>query len=312
MRRSLDGGVTWEPARVVVDHSAFGRTIHNFVLIPDRRRKRVCALFCADYARAYCMFSRDDGVTFTLPEEITSVFDSFRDEYAFKVIAIGPGHGIQLHSERLLAPIWISPGTGAGGHRPNRCGTIYSDDGGETWRAGELVPDNLPNCNEAEAVELHDQRVMLNIRHSDLGRGIPPVETCYRAVSVSPDGATDWSEPMMDEALPDPVCFASVCRHPDGAILFSNCASHEAELATWARDRKNLTVRLSRDEGMTWRASRVIEPGVAGYSDLAVLPSGESLCLYEDGMHDRMADTVRLTLARFSVDWLESGSQSIL
>jgi len=305
IRRSTDGGVTWYPARVVVDHRDYGATVNNFVMIPDLARRRLCALFCADYARAYRMFSDDDGATFSEPEEITPILDGFRDAYDFKVVAVGPGHGIQLGNGRLVAPIWVSPGTGAGGHRPNRDGTIYSDDGGDTWHAGELVPDTRPCCNEATAVQLADGRVMLNVRHSDLGTGLPPVETCYRAVSVSADGATGWSEPRMDFALPDPICFGSICRYDATRIVFSNCASHGTELAKWARDRRNLTVRVSDDDALTWCASRSLEPGVAGYSDLAVLPDGTVLCLYEDGMIDRMTDTARLTLARFDLAWVE-------
>lgn len=306
MRRSLDGGQTWEPARVVVDHAGFGTTINNFILIPDRERRRICALFCTDYARAYRMFSDDDGAMFGEPEEITATFDGFRDAYDFKVIAIGPGHGIQLNGGRMVAPVWISPGTGAGGHRPNRAGTIVSDDGGETWQAGELVPDTLPCCNESEAVELSDGRVMLNLRHSDLGEGMPPIETCFRAIGISDDGATGWSAPEMHLSLPDPVCMGSTCRYDETTILVSNCASHGAELARFARDRRNLTVRASTDDGATWPYARVIEPGVAGYSDLTVLPGGSVLCFYEDGMIDHMTDITKLTVARFDLDWVRA------
>jgi len=38
---------------------------------------------------------------------------------------------------------------------------------------------------------------------------------------------------------------------------------------------------MSADDGRTWSAGRVLHPGPAAYSDLAVLPDGEILCLYE-------------------------------
>ena len=56
-------------------------------------------------------------------------------------------------------------------------------------------------------------------------------------ISISADGVTSWSEPTMDKNLPDPVCMGSICRLDKSTILFSNCASHEAKLAGWARDR---------------------------------------------------------------------------
>jgi len=302
MRRSCDGCKTWEEPRIVVDHQNFGTTINNFILIPDCNTGRVCALFCVDYARAFRMFSDDDCLTFSEPEDITNVFDGFRGEYDFKVIAIGPGHGIQLKRGRMIAPIWVSPGTSPGGHRPNRCGAIYSDDGGENWIAGELVPDTLPCCNESEAVELSDGQVMMIIRTYDLGDGVSDVDHCYKAKSYSPDGAGGWSEPLLDKELPDPICFSSVCRLDDDTLVFSNCACHEVEITNWARDRKNLTVKVSRDEGNSWTELLVLEPEIAGYSDLCVIDDGHVLCVYEKGMYgENMCKNSSLIVASFRI-----------
>ena len=40
------------------------------------------------------------------------------------------------------------------------------------------------------------------------------------------------------------------------------------------RDRKNVSVKFSEDEGGTWPVTRVIEPGFSGYSDVAVAKDG--------------------------------------
>ena len=44
-----------------------------------------------------------------------------------------------------------------------------------------------------------------------------------------------------------------------------------------------MTVKLSEDEGATWPVSRAVEPGISGYSDLAVGPDGAIYLLYERG-----------------------------
>jgi sialidase-1 len=44
--------------------------------------------------------------------------------------------------------------------------------------------------------------------------------------------------------------------------------------------------------------SKLLQPGQSAYSDLAVLPDGTILCLYEGGD--------KLTLARFGLDWVEA------
>jgi sialidase-1 len=74
------------------------------------------------------------------------------------------------------------------------------------------------------------------------------------------------------------------------------------------RDRKNVTVKLSYDEGKKWPVSRTVEAGYSGYSDLAVLANGTILLLYEkapDGARAFQPDS--LTLAKFSLAWLTNG-----
>ena len=78
------------------------------------------------------------------------------------------------------------------------------------------------------------------------------------------------------------------------------------------RDRRNLTLKLSYDEGQTWPVRRVLEPGRAGYSDLAVGPDGTIFCLYESGTTDGdMYRTGYLRLARLNLEWLTDGKDSI-
>src|ERR671920_848407 len=49
-------------------------------------------------------------------------------------------------------------------------------------------------------------------------------------------------------------------------LLFANPHNPAGE------ERRNVTVKLSEDEGATWPVSRVVEPGTSGYCDLAVGP----------------------------------------
>ncbi len=308
MRRSTDGGATWDEPFTIADHADFPEpTMNNFVCIPDQDEDCVHALFCNLYHRAYYIRSDDDGATWSDPVEITDTFEAFRDEYDWTILAFGPGHGIQLSSGRLISSIWVSLGTTF--HLPNRCGVVYSDDHGKTWQAGELVPETFPNCNETTAVELADGDVLLNMRFHEPDRDLPDDQR-RRVITRSRNGATGWSTPTPDPALLEPVCHAAIVRHPEG-ILFTNPDTLDQELSgRWStvRDRKNLTVQLSEDEGESWGAKRVIEPGPSGYSDLAVNAEGTVLCLYEDGMFERMADTARLTLAQFTVGWVKGNA----
>jgi len=297
MRRSVDGGKTFEPMRVLADSGK--DTVNNPVAIPGAKKGEIHFLYCVNYARAYYMRSADGGKTFSSPVEITAAFERLRPEYAWDVIATGPGHGIRMRNGRLLVAVWLS--TGGRKHRPSRVSTLYSDDNGASWKTGELVPDTLPNPSETYAVERKDGSVLLNIRNE--------AKEHRRAISVSKDGASGWSVPRFHEQLLEPVCMGSLIRHPKGGLVFSNPDNLEATYVdaskTIGRDRKNLTVQWSGDEGETWTAKRVLEPGLSGYSDLAALPDGTILALYERGGLDKnIFRTSRLTLARFPLAWL--------
>lgn len=318
IRRSDDGGKTWSPPSKLAEPppgatknpvalaQGLGKpgeiTMNNPVAIADRRSGAIHILYCVEYARCFAMRSDDDGRTFSAPVEITPTFDRFRPEYDWKVLATGPGHGIQLENGRLLVPVWLSTGTGGHAHRPSCVATIYSDDGGKTWERGEIAANNPEpaNPNETAAVQLADGQVMLNIRHESRPHG--------RAIAISPDGAGRWSPVRFDESLPEPVCFGSLVRYskrPESdrdRILFVN--PHNPT----GRERRNLTVKLSEDDGQSWPVMRAIEPGPSAYADLAVAADGTISCFYERGAIGGAAPKPpALCLARFPLEWLTSG-----
>ena len=328
MRRSRDGGVTWEDPFVVIDHERYDsdKPVNNFNCIADMQTGDVHVLFCNDYARVYSMKSTDDGTTFSEPKDVTSVFEAFRSEYPWRVIAPGPGHGIQLGSGRLVVPVWMSDGSGTEfgsgklGHRPSEVAVVYSDDHGETWQAGDFVVRNeerFRNPNETTAVELTDGRVLFNTRSES--------HTHRRVITISPNGGDGWSEPKFDDALVEPICFGSLIGFDDPSgegrkILFTNPGvlartmkggpkerGIGPEVTGKPFDRKNLTVRLSEDDCYTWNVSRLIEDGPSGYSDLTALTDGTILCMYECGIVDRMYDDRYLALVRFNADWVKAG-----
>lgn len=316
LKRSIDGGKTWGPSQHIAHlgerlpgnpHKAVGgdqeQTVNNPVAIVDRERGLIHFLYCINYARCFYMSSRDDGATFSAPVEITQIFEGFRKTCDWKVIATGPGHGIQLRGGRLCVPVWLAYGK-TGAHSPSMCGTIYSDDHGQTWRAGDVAVPNTEefrNPNECVVAELSDGRVILNARSVS--------EPSRRIVTTSPDGASHWSPPTFDKALVEPICMGSLIRIPGGkgqGLLFCNPHSLKKdaegkEVPGGRGERKNLSLKVSEDDGKNWSAPVSVEEGTSAYSDLALLTDQLILCLYEQ--------KDRITLARVPMKWLSSKVQ---
>jgi sialidase-1 len=338
MRRSTDGGRTFSPPKAIVEvqgdlpvnplaaaqnlDQPGDNTVNNPVAFVDHKTGAVHFLYCLEYMRCFYMRSDDDGVTWTEPVEITQTFEAFRKDYDWKVLATGPAHGIQLKTGRLVVPVWLSLGTGGHAHRPSVTSTIYSDDHGKTWHRGDIAVPNTEEWifpNETVVVELVNGTVMLNVRSES--------KKHRRIVVFSKDGATKWSKPRYDEALLEPICMGSIVRFSSklnadkNRILFAN--PHNLERLDGkadegkSRDRRNLSVKLSYDEGKTWEINKVLEPRYGAYSDLAVLPDGTALCLYERGRTSdeelkKSTSYAYLTLARFNLEWLTDGKDALV
>jgi sialidase-1 len=304
MRRSTDGGKTWEPHKVIAPRQGNKPTSNPTPIVDSDGN--IHLLFQRDYAAAYYTRSTDDGKTWSAPVDITYAFNEFRPEYNWNVLAPGPGHAIQLKSGRLLAPVWLANSEKVEPHRshnPSCVATVYSDDLGKTWKRGAIVADNSPeikNPNETMAVELADGSVMLNIRN--------PSAVRRRAVAYSPDGISNWSGVKFDEELFEPTCMASIVRvsgkekKGKSRLLFVNPDSRHLE----KHPRQNLTAKLSYDEGQTWTVRKVLNPGASGYSDLTVGPDGTLYCLYETNTVGK-GWNYSLVLKRFNLAWLTDG-----
>lgn len=292
VKRSADGGRTWSAQITVAD---FGEdTVGNPAPVVDRRTGTIWLLLTRNPGdvpekdilpglagptrTVWLTHSRDDGRTWAPPIEITAQVK--RPEWSW--YATGPVNGIQLRSGRLVIPCDHVVQADLSRRYSH---VIYSDDGGRTWQLGGSAG---PDCNESTVVELSDGTLMLNMR-SYAGKN-------RRAVSVSRDGGLTWSPPQLDEQLIEPVCQASlirVGRRTPAVLLFSNPASTR---------RINMTVKLSRDEGKSWSASRTIHEGPSAYSNLVELAGGMIGLLYERGDNSPYE---RITFARFPLRWLE-------
>jgi sialidase-1 len=281
LRRSTDSGKTWQRMQVVYEEGSNAKiTIGNPCPVVERSTGTIWLPFCRNNDLVFITKSTDDGLTWDKPMEITK----YVKKPECRWYATGPGHGIQLQSGRLVIPCDCNDIRDKKQHSL----VFYSDDLGRTWKLGGVTESAMDEC---EVVELIDKSLLLSMRNYQ-GKN-------RRAFATSNDAGLTWTSPTTHGHVYCPTCQASIQRYspvsPDGntRILYSGPGGP---------GRKNMTVRLSYDEGKTWRVAKVLHAGSAAYSDLVILPDGSIGCLYErDGYR-------KISFARFTLDWLTDGN----
>lgn len=301
LKRSTDAGKSWGAQQLIWSDAE--NTCGNPAPVVDRDTGVIWLLMtwnrgtdkedaigyksARDTRRVFITHSADDGVTWAKPVAITAAVK--QPDWGW--YATGPVNGIQLtrgsHRGRLLIPANHSS-AGTASQTASRSHVIYSDDHGSTWHLGGSEEEKT---NESTVAERSDGSLLHNMR-SYHGQK-------RRAVATSSDGGLTWSPVRFDPELIEPVCQASLLRYswPEegkSRMLFANPASVR---------RKNLTVRVSYDEGATWPVSRVLNAGPSAYSCLVVLPDKSIGCLLECG---EKAPYEKIVFAKFPLNWLES------
>lgn len=275
LRRSLDGGMSWGPLQVLVQD---GHTAKNPVpvLLEDGRillvwvwHRRQSSKKLRTNREVYTAISADEGLSWSRSRSITEqVYQPHWTWYG-----VGPGHGIVKRQNPGRGRVVIAARHGQKGERLVSH-LLMADGEGERWEIGAEA--RIRPTGEAMVAELDDGTLMLNSR-SKGGQ---------RVVCLSRDGGHTLARSWRDPQLIEPVngCQASLLQlgaasgHTPELLLFSNPADLQA--------RTNGRLRLSRDQGRSWdRGWRYSDPPPAfsGYSDLALLPSGEVGLLFESG-----------------------------
>ena len=211
---------------------------------------------------------------------------NFTDDW--RSYANTPGHAMQIETGKYKGRIYIAANHSEGGIQNESMDYIahgfYTDDHGKTFHISNNV--NLPGGNENMAAELSDGRIMLNIRNQ---RG----DVRARYIAISSNGGQSWDTSYFDKNLPDPVCQGSLLtigkKRKQNILAFSNAADEKR--------RDNLTLRISFDDGKTWKKNFVIyknpsQPDAAAYSDIVKLSGKKIGVLYEKDNYSKIVFTV--------------------
>ena len=288
IRRSLNNGQTWEDIRTIVDFAnqegaadpqlvqdaGTGRVFlfytycpgrNNVIHGPNRNRR---------YLSLQYIYSDDDGISWSLPLVV---------EYGLKKegwhsMWPAPGRGTQLDNGRLIVPITVSDTSQMYSYY------IYSDDHGDSWDISGNIGTDI---NEPTLVEIDESTLLVNARN----------RTGKRAIVHSRDKGNSWSEIIFHKDLIEPGCQGSCIRirdvNGDNILLFSN-PEHP-------KQRMNMTVKVSYDNGQSWPLKRTVYKGPSAYSCLTMMPDGEIGLLYENGQESPYE---KISFAKFPLEWI--------
>ncbi len=305
LRRSSDGGRSWEPAHEV------GPDAGGSAIVDDNSGD----VMMVNSKGGHLWRSGDHGKSWN------------REEIVVKPDAVGHGtpggvgvqtscseSGITLrhgkHKGRLLMPARIQPPDGSNDQEwwpYNHNTAIYSDDGGKTWQTSGPVQSGT---GEGTLAELSNGNVYYNSRcHMAVDH--------RRRIAWSYDGGHMWTDWQVSDDLfevgepfyfkygtkPSYGCNAGLVRIPPEAtdgrdvLLFStpdNPGSSRLRMTVWA----------SFDGARTWPVKRLVYAGPSAYSSLAAGRDGTIYLLFERGTK-KLYETV--AVARFNLEWLAEG-----
>jgi sialidase-1 len=317
LRRSFDGGKSWEPQRIAV--SGHGDTAGNPSPVVDRETGRIWLIYNWNKATAnqhlidlgleirkvLAVFSDDDGENWSNPKDIT--LQAMRPEWRWH--SAGPCHGIHLRSGRLLIPCCFSQHVSENETTEYYSYILYSDDHGENWRIGAITSKGDECC----CTELDNNVVLMNIRADDI-KG--------RRVIISKDGGETFDELKSDATFDDSGCQQSIIVYQGDKRLFIQAnAAGASSVKTLGSliERKNMSVRLSVDDGVGFVFRRDIHIGPSAYSDLLIDDDGDICLLYERGLTIFKYENMfynnayeNVTFAKFSLSWLTSGYDAMI
>lgn len=302
LSRSTDGGQTWEKMRIPMSFGEYDGlpSAQNGVgdpsILVDTKTNTIWIVAAWTHgmgnqrawwsshqgmdlnhtAQLVMVKSTDDGKTWSEPINVTEQVK--QPEWYF--LLQGPGRGITMSDGTLVFPIQFIDKT-----RIPNAGIMYSKDGGKNWKIHNYA---RTNTTEAQVAEVEPGVLMLNMRDNRGGS---------RAVYTTKDLGKTWKEHESSRtALREPVCMASLIsvKAEDNVLgkdilIFSNPNS--------ARDRKDMTIKISLDGGYTWSEEHqlLLDEGYNwGYSCLTMIDKETIGILYESSVAHMTFQSIKL------------------
>ncbi|XP_010775331.1 sialidase-3-like [Notothenia coriiceps] len=233
-------------------------------------------------ARLCYVKTTDNGQSWSDETDLTHSLVEIKHWATF---AVGPGHGLQTESGRLIVPVYAYV---SGKSSAPHAVSLYSDDKGETWKFGKMLKNESLECQMAEYFD-HSGNSLIYCNARTKGS--------YREEDISHNKGEDFSKLScffcFYKNLVETTggCQGSVVSFPDqdgniGGESSQNqnkwlLFTHPSDKSK--RSKLGVYVNKSPKDPSAWSAPWVINCGFSGYSDLAYIDEGWFACLMECG-----------------------------
>ncbi|XP_031427560.1 sialidase-3 isoform X2 [Clupea harengus] len=259
------------------------KTTEHHQICTGKNRARLCYVTSSDYGQSWSDVK-------DLTESV--IGKSIRKWATF---AVGPGHGIQTKSGRLIIPAYVFYIHHKCFCYPLPCSvqpyalSFYSDDCGKTWQVGTRMQMKSCECEMAEVMD-HEGRSYLycNARNT----------SGHRVEAISEDNGVDFTRAHLARNL---VEQPHGCQ---GSVVAFKVPTYVSEVSgegmwllythpTDRRKRRDLGVYLNRSPLRTskWEEPWIIHQGPSGYTDLAYCEDKDVFaCLMECGEESELEE----------------------
>lgn len=304
IRVSHDDGYTFEPTQIIAGTGEkYGYSDPS--LVCDRETGAVLCVFNAgnrfqsstatDQIRQVYCISYDNGRTWSDPIDFTNqIYGKDCDDLVRKTwhaAFVTSGSGIQLRNGAIAFPVvfrkdYNTRETNYPVH------LAWTTDLGRTWTIGA---QSLTGGDETKIVQLDNGSILASVRQ--------PQNIGKRLFVISNDNGDHWEYPYNVTELVDPGCNGDIKRYTstldgyDRSRLLHTNQYHQSS-------RSNLTIRVSYDEGNTWKYTKQLDPGLSAYSAIEIAGNGDILVYYEKEHSQKGYD---MALMRVTLDYITDG-----
>ena len=258
VKRSFDGGKTWQDRIVAVTNNAIttNSRVYNESFVLDSSNNRLWLMYVsidtegnllANYPNnsyitdtLVCYSDNWDDqnqtITFSTPVSLLATFKTQLTDYSWcDMVLPGPGNGIQTANGNLVFFGYSVYNNDGANYRLNPL-LITSADNGANWHC-----DNQPTgifSNESNGYEDGDNIVEINTRWGS-GTG--------RRIARTTDFGVNYTVPSYNLAIPSFGCFGGVCKIPANGTTRANDMYMYSNITSATPSRNSIRVDASFD-----------------------------------------------------------------